>query len=194
MNYTNTAQSGNSYTHMWDVASTRQFDGGFLFDKTTVPTGTEKLPKGALLKVDLTERKATLIKTVVLHEALAADATVVKIKKGSLLIATDVIGNGAKAVTVGTITTSEADYDSFAITANALTTAAEGAVLQTYDAAGSSGKSAVNPDGLNYAEVAIDAQPTCTVIFEAKGIVTASLPQSLTTAIKTALKFCQFLG
>lgn len=194
MDYTNTAQSGNSYTHMWDVSTVRVFDGGFLFDKTTVPTGTEKLPRGSFLKVDQIERKATLIKTAVLQAELTALDTTVKVEKGALLVATDVIGNGVKAVVVGTIDTSNADYDSFTIVANALGTGAAGAVLQTYDAAGSSGKSAVNPDGLNFADVTIDAQPTCSVIFEVKGIVTDKLPQTSTSAIKTALKFCQFLS
>lgn len=194
MKYSETAQSGNSYTHQWDVETARVFDGGFLLDKTNLPTGTEKLPRGAYLKIDQTERKATLIKTVVLYEALTDSATAVKVKKGAMLVATDVIGNGVKAVTVGTIDTSNAYYDSFAITANALGTAAEGAVLQTYDSAGSSGKYAVNPDGLNYAEVVVDDQPAVSVIYEVHGIVTGALPQGTTAAIKSALKFCQFLS
>lgn len=193
MDYTNTAQSGNSYTHQWDVATVRVFDGGFLFDKTTVPTGTEKLPRGSFLKVDQTERKATMIKTATLQAALLIGDEVVKVKKGSLLIATDVLGSGAKAVVTGTIDTSNADYDSFAITAGALGALAIGTVLQTYDAAGSSGKSPVNPDGLNYADVAIDSQPTCSVIYKVDGIVPSRLPNAPTDAIKTALKFCQFL-
>ena len=193
MDYKNTAQSGNSYTHQWDVASVRVFDGGFLFDKTTVPTGTEKLPRGSFLKVDQDERKATMIKTATLQAALLIGDEVAKVKKGSLLLATDILGAGSKAVVVGTIDTSNADYDSFAITAGALGALAIGTVLQTYDSAGSSGKVAINPDGLNFADVAIDTQPTCSVIFEVKGVVSSKLPNSPTDAIKTALKFCQFL-
>lgn len=193
MDYKETAQSGNSYIHMWDVASTKEFDGGFLFDKTTVPSGTEKLPRGAFLKVDQVERKATLVKTAVLYEALTSVATTVKVKKGALLLATDILGAGTKSVVVGSINTSNADYDSFVIVANALGTLALGDVLQTYDAAGSD-KKAVNPDGLNYAEVVIDAQPSCTVIFGALGIVTEMLPQGATAVIKSSLKFCQFLS
>lgn len=193
MDYKETVQSGNSYTHQWDVATARVFDGGFLFDKATVPDGTEKLPRGVFLKVDQTERKASLIKTAELHEAIDDQATTVKVKKGALLVATDVLGTGEKAVTVGTIDTSNEDYDSFTIGANALGALDAGAVLQTYDAAGASGKSAVNPDGLNYREVELDAQPSCSVIYAVDGIVTSRLPQVATSAIKTALKFCQFL-
>jgi hypothetical protein len=194
MDYTNTAQTGNSYNHMWDVATTREFEGGFLFDKTTVPVGTLTLPKGALLKVDQVERKATLIKAPVLQAALTALATEVRILKGSHLLATDVIGTAAQAVTVGVIDTSDADYDSFAISADDLGALAVGAILQTYDSAGAAGKVAINPDGLNYADVELDAQPTCTVIYEAKGVQTARLPQGVTAAIKAALKFIQFIG
>jgi len=194
MDYTNTAQTGSSYTHMWDVDTTREFEGGFLFDKATVPVGTLKLAKGMLLKVDHVERKATLLKTAVLQAQLTALAAEVRILKGSLLLATDVIGTAAIGITVGAIDTSNAGYDSFAITANDLGALAVGAILQTYDSAGANGKVAINPDGLNYADITLDAQPSCTVIYEAKGVQTAKLPQGVTAAIKAALKFIQFIG
>lgn len=194
MDYTVTPQSGNDYSHMWDVASARVFDGGFLFDKTTVPTGTEKLPRGAFLKVDQTERKATMIKTAELYEEITDQSTTVKVKKGALLVATDILGIGGASVLIGTVDTSNADYDSFDIVANSLGALAAGAILQTYDEAGAANKNAVNPDGLNYREVTLDAQPSCSVIFGVDGIVSSRLPQKVTDAIKTALKFCQFLS
>ena len=194
MHITNTAQSGKSYIHMWDVDTTREFEGGFLFDKTSVPTGTLTVPKGSFLKVDQTERTAKLIKTVALHKALLTSDTEVQLEKGSLLLATDVIGTGAIGITVGAIDTSDADYDAITITANALGALAIGALLQTYDSAGATGKVPVNPDGLTYTEIELDAQPSCSVIYEAKGIQSANLPQKVTDAIKTALKFCQFIG
>ncbi len=132
-----TEQSGNSYTHMWDVATMKQFDGGFLLDKTCLPTGTEKLPKGALLKADFTTRKAVMVKTATLQANLAADGTTVKILKGHNLLKTDIIGINGNSVLVGTITTSNANYDSFTIDAGALGGAlAKGAVLQQYTEAG----------------------------------------------------------
>jgi len=194
MDYTNTAQAGNSYTHLWDVETTREFEGGFLFDLATVPAGTLTLPKGALLQVDHTERKATLIKTAVLQLALTAIATEVRLVKGHNLLATDIIGIGAIGITVGTIVTTNADYDSITIVANSLGVLAVGSILQTMDAVGATGRTPVNPDGLNYAEVTLDAQPSCSVIYEAKGVQTAALPQGITAAIKTALKFMQFIG
>lgn len=193
MHYTETAASGNSYTHMWDVASVKAFDGGFALDKSTLPAGTEKLPKGAFLKVDHTERTAKVIKTAVLHEAITDQSTTVKVKKGAMLVATDVLGTAAKAVTVGTINTSNADYDSFAIVANSLGALAIGAVLQTYDSAGASGKVAVNPDGLAICDVTLDTYPSCSVIFRADGVVKSALPQTVSTAIAAALSNIQFL-
>lgn len=193
MHYSETAASGKSYTHMWDVASLKAFDGGFAIDKTTLPAGTEKLPKGAFLKADHTERTAKVIKTAVIQTAVLTTDTVVKVKKGAMLVATDVLGTGAKAVTVGTIDTSNADYDSFAITANALGALSVNDVLQTYDSAGSSGKTAVNPDGLNHVDVAIDTFPSCSIVFRADGVVKSALPQAVTTAIATALTNVQFL-
>ncbi len=131
-----TPQSGNSYTHMWDVSTMKQFDGGFLFDKTCVPTGTMKVPKGALLKANFGTRKAVLVKTVTLHASLATNGTTVKIKKGHNLIATDIVGVNGNSVLVGTIT-SNTDYDSFTIVAGALGgSLPKDTVLQQYTAVG----------------------------------------------------------
>ena len=132
-----TEQSGNSYSHMWDVATMKQFDGGFLLNKACLPTGTEKLPKGALLKANFTTRIAVMVKTAVLQANLAADGTTVKILKGHNLLATDIIGINGNSVLVGTITTSNAKYDSFVILAGALGGAlTAGDILQQYTAAG----------------------------------------------------------
>lgn len=193
MKYNVTPQSGNSYTHQWDVASVKVFDGGFLLDKSNLPAGLEVLPRGSYLKIDFAERKAKLIKTVILHKGLTDTATTVEIKKGSNLVATDIIGNGAKAVVVGNIDTSSPDFDSFTIAANALGTADINTSLQTYDSAGASGKKAINPDGLNYADVVIDDEPAVSVIYQAHGIMTEALPQGTTKSIVDSLKFCQFL-
>lgn len=194
MDYKITPQSGNSYSHMWDVASTKTFDGGFLLDKTNLPAGLEKLPKGAFLKGDLDERKAVLVKTAVLAEAITAESTSVKVKKGSFLKEGDILGAGTKSVAVGAVDASNAAYDSFDITANALGALAKDAVLQSYDAAGAS-KNVVLPNGLNPSDdVKIDKEPSVSIMFRADGIVNSRLPQAVTPAIEQALKHCQFLG
>ncbi len=139
MNYSVTDQSGNSYTHMWDVASAKTFDGGFRLSTTKLPDALKTLPRGTFLKVDHAERTATVVKTAVLHEAITAESTSAKIKKGALLVATDVLGIGTKAVVVGAIDTSNAAYDSFTINAGSLGALAKDSVLQTYDKASAGG-------------------------------------------------------
>jgi len=139
MNYSVTDQSGNSYTHMWDVASAKTFDGGFRLSTTELPDALKTLPRGTFLKVDHAERTATVVKTAVLHEAITAESTAVKIKKGALLVATDVLGIGTKAVVVGAIDTSNAAYDSFTIDAGSLGALAKDSVLQTYGKASAGG-------------------------------------------------------
>jgi len=115
------------------------------------------------------------------------------VEKGALLKEGDILGAGAKSAAIGAVDTSNADYDSFVITANAFGALAAGAVLQSYDAAGSN-KNAINPDGLNpVEEVKIDREPSVSIMFRADGIVTSRLPQGVTDAIKSALKYCQFL-
>lgn len=193
MDYKITPQSGNSYSHVWDVSSMKTFDGGFLLDKTNLPEGLEKLPKGVFLKGDFTERTAKVVKTAVLTEAITTESTAVKVKKGALLKEDDILGAGTKSAAIGAVDTSNADYDSISITANAFGALAAGSVLQSYDAAGSN-KNAVNPDGLNpVEEVRVDREPSVSIMFRADGIVTSRLPQGVTDAIKAALKYCQFL-
>lgn len=191
MDYKITPQSGNSYSHMWDVASTKTFDGGFLLDKSNLPAGLEKLPKGVFLKGDLNERIAKVVKTAVLQADVTG--TSVRVKKGSLLKSGDVVGIGDKAVAVGAINTSNAEYDSFTITADALGAAKAGDMLISFDGTGEGAKPLL-PNGLNPSDdVKIDAQPSVSIMYAADGIVKSRLPQAVTPEIESALKFCQFL-
>lgn len=192
MEFKQSPQSGNSYSHMWDVASMKTYDGGFLLEKATVPDGLEYLPKGAFLACDLVERKAKFVKTAVVHENVTAESTTVKIKKGHFLKSTDIIGTGTKSVAVGTIDTSNSDYDSFTIVANALGAVISGAVLQSYKEAGSS-KEKLLPNAINPFDVQIDSQPTVSGMFRADGIVKSRLPQKVAADFETALPHCQFL-
>ena len=63
MDYKETPQSGKSYIHMWDVASTEEFNGGFAIEKSNLPATQEKVLKGTFLKVDFNERIARVVKT-----------------------------------------------------------------------------------------------------------------------------------
>lgn len=192
MDYKETPQSGKSYIHMWDVASTEEFNGGFAIEKSNLPATQEKVLKGTFLKVDFNERIARVVKTAQLTEAITAETTSVKVKKGAMLINGDILGSGTKSVSVANLDTTNPDYDTFTITAGALGTVSAGSVLQEYAEAGSS-KPVVNPDGMAYTDSKIDALPSCTVIFKAYDIQPLALPQPLTSAIVTALNKCQFI-
>lgn len=189
MHYKETAQAGNSYLHMWDVASEKAFDGGFLLTTTSFPAGTEIVPKGTLLRGDLVNRTAVPVKTVVVAAALTAAGTELKIEKGHNLVATDKIGTATASVTVGTIDTSDEDFDVITIVADALGALSEGDILQSHDANG-----VIVPNGLNHRDVEIDDETLCSIVFRADGIVSSRLPQPVSTAIETALKDCQFLN
>ena len=190
MDYKITPQQGNSYTHLWDVASTKTFDGGFLLDKSNLPDGLEVLPKGVFMIGNLESRIAKVVKTAKVAEALTSADEVVKVNKGALLKAGDILGIGDKSVAISAVDTSNADYDSFTIEADALGELAKGIVLQAYDADGS----AIAPNGLNFLEgVKIDREPAVSIMFRADGIVTSRLPQAVTPAIVMALNHCQFL-
>jgi len=188
MEFKEAPQKGNSYTHIWDVSTVQVYDGGFLLDKSNLPDDLKVLPKATFLKVDLEERKATAVKTVSLFEAITAASTEVKVKKNRLLKNGDVIGVGTKSVTIGDIDKSNADYDSFDITANSLGALAADSILQSFV----SGKPA-NPDGFNYTDVQIDAEPSVTVVYGVHGVVSERLPFPVTNEIISSLKFCQIL-
>lgn len=192
MDYKETPQSGNSYTHQWDIASEEKYDGGFRLVKTNLPTDLEKLPRGTFVKLDLTERKATVVKTAKIAEAVTALTTTVKVEKGSLLVVGDIVGIGTTSVEIEDFDTSNEDYDSFTITAEALGTIALGGKLQEYAEAGDN-KAVVNPDGFTPAEVVIDREPSCSAIFKAYGIVASQMPYPVTDAIISALGKCQFV-
>ncbi|MFS0489895.1 hypothetical protein [Leadbetterella byssophila] len=192
MEFKQSPQSGNSYSHMWDVASMKTYDGGFLLDKATVPADLEYLPKGAFLACNLTDRKAKFVKTAVVHENVTAESTTLKIKKGHFLKSTDVIGTGTKSVAVGTIDTSDSDYDSITIVANSLGALTAGAILQSYKEAGSN-KEKLLPNAINPFDVKIDSEPTVSGMFRADGIVKSRLPQKVAADFESALPHCQFL-
>lgn len=188
MNLDVTAASGESYTHLWDIATQKVYDGGFKLDTASLPTAAEKVYRGTVVSCNLTTRVATVVKTATLYEKVDAEDEIVKITKDHNLIATDVIGIGGTTVTVGTITTSNADYDSFVISAAALGALAVSTVL-------SEDITAKIPSGLLVNDVDVtEDEPTCSVAFALDGVIVSELPSGLTTDIKAAMPFIQFLN
>lgn len=188
MNLDVTAASGEGYTHLWDISTQKVYDGGFKLDTASLPTAAEKVYRGTVVSCNLTTRVATVVKTAIIQTAVGSGDTVVKITKDHNLIATDVIGIGGTTVTVGTITTSNAAYDSFVITANQLGEITKDSVL-------SESIVAKIPSGLLINDVDVtEDEPSCSAAFALDGVIVSELPQGLTTEIKAAMPFIQFLN
>lgn len=185
MFYNVTNQSGNSYTHLWDIETAKQLDGGFLI--TNAPAGLDIIPRGTLVAVDQVERTAKVVRTAKVATAVTSSATSVKVSKGHNLAKGDVIGINGKSVTLGAITVGT-DYDSFTITAGALGELAIGDVLMSYD-----GTTACAVDGILTADAVVDANPTASVTFAAVGIKSAALPYPVGKEAKAQLPLCHFI-
>ena len=179
---------GNSYTHLWDVSTERVYDGGFSLDKTNLPTEMKELPRGTILCVDLKERIARVIKTVELVETLTAESTKVKIRKGSLVKAGDILGVGGKSITVGVLDTSDAKFDSFEIEANALGTAKINTVLASYEEG-----NPIKAAGFNSRDVKLLGEDSVSVVYAVDKVESSRLPFPITESIIADLKQCLIL-
>lgn len=188
MYYKRKEARGNSYTHLWDVSTERVYDGGFGLDKSNLPIDLKELPRGAILSVDLKERTARVIKTVELAEALTAESTKVKISKGSLVKAGDILGVGDKSITVGVLDTSDVGFDSFEIEANALGTAEINTVLSSYK----EGKP-IKAAGFNSRDVKLLGEDSVSVVYAVDKVESSRLPFTITESIIADLKQCLIL-
>lgn len=158
----------------WDEKSCIRRIGGYDVDKSNLPAGMKWLPKGAVLELT-SAGKAKMVKSAVVYEAAAKDATSVKVQKGHALIVGDVLAGKA----ISDIDTSNASFDT-------LTIAALGAAVKVGDVIVSTGTSSVIL-GLNYATVALDDMPSCTPTLQAYEIEEDTLPYPINASIKEAL-------
>lgn len=180
--------SGNSYTHLWDISTVRVYDGGFGLDKSNLPTDLKELPRGAILSVDLEERTARVIKTAELAEALTAETTEAKIRKGSLVVVGDILGLGDKSVVVAALDTSDPSFDSFEIEANALGVAPIGAALASFK----DGRP-VKAAGFNSRDVKLLGEDSVSVVYAVDKVESSRLPYPVTESIIADLKQCLIL-
>mgnify|MGYP006988897862 FL=1 len=160
----------------WDVKSCVRCIAGLNFDKTCLPDGVEFLPKGVVLAKKLTSTgyKAVLVKTAVVHENAAKDATTLKIKKGHAYL----VGEKIAGSTISAIDTSNTDYD--ALTVGALAKAVTANTVVNDD-------NVDNIVGLNYARTKMDAYPTVTYTIQAYEIEESTLPFPINDTIKEKL-------
>lgn len=95
----------------------RPKDGGWDLDRTGLAEGL-MIPPFAPLYCDKVEHKAYLVKNVRVVEEAAAEATSVKIAKGSAVDGSIYLTDGTNVVTVSAIDkTSSEDYDTLTVTA-----------------------------------------------------------------------------
>lgn len=163
---------------LWREDTCDWFTGGFELDKTNLPATLTDLPKGTVLSIDFANRKAKVVKTARVTKAVLATDTEVQIAKGHILVATDVIGINSNTVTVGTINTSNANYDVITITANALGAVSLGAILES-----ASGENI----GLNYAPKPLKGTVSVSATLQAYEIQGANLPYPVSSSLKTKM-------
>lgn len=163
---------------LWREDTCEWFTGGFNLDKTNLPSGLDALPKGAILSLDFANRAAVAVKTASVTKAVLSTDTEVQIAKGHILVATDVIGINGNTVTVGTINTSNADYDVITITANALGAVSLGAILES-----NSGENI----GLNYAPKPLKGTVSVSATLQAYEVQGANLPYPVSSSLKTKM-------
>ena len=118
-----------------DVQTLHHKRGAYKLDTTGLTIGS-KLPRFTPVAVNLATRVAKVVKNVKVLEDVAADATSVKIAKGSLAYVGMHLGTGTKGATVSAIDTSNASYDILTISAAFTVKVNAGTVLFEATAAG----------------------------------------------------------
>lgn len=105
-----------------NVASIYRLAGGFNLDDDTLVAGTT-LPPLAPLAVNFATRKAKAVKSVKVYESALANATAIKVVKGSLAYKDMYLGNGTVSAQVTAIDATNALYDTLTVTLGAAVTA-----------------------------------------------------------------------
>ncbi len=160
----------------WDSESCVRCIAGLDFDKTCLPDGMKRVPKGAVLAKKLTSSgyKAVIVKTAVAQANAAASATSLKVLKGHLLK----VGDKIAGSTISAIDTSNEDYDT--LTVGALAAKVDKDTVANDD-------NVDNILGLNYATTKMDSYPSVTYTIQAYEIEEAPLPYPINAAIKEKL-------
>ncbi len=174
---------------LWNEESIYRMVGGFKLDTANLPSTLTILPKGCLLNINFTTRVAKIVKTAKVYETSAADATAYKVYKNHILKADDVITKveSAKAYTVQSIDTSNADYDVVAVN-NTLGELVENDVL--FEAAAETADSSAQKaqaNFINYHDVKIEGTPSVNALGRAYEIKEAKLPYPVHALNKTSL-------
>jgi hypothetical protein len=166
-----------------NVASIYRLAGGFNLEDAALVAGTS-LPPLAPLAVNFATRKAVAVKSVVVQANAAANATAIRIKKGSLAYKDMFIGNGTVSKQVTAIDKTNAAYDVLTVTLTAAVTAGD-SLFETANGTATTPKNTANL--LNYAAVKVETGESVTAIGQVFEIVEANLSLPLAAADKVNL-------
>ena len=155
---------------LYNVKSGYRLAGGFNIEDSDIDDG-QYIPVLAPLAVDFKTRTAKVSKSVKAVEAI--NATTLKVQKGSFAKENMHLGNGTKGATISAIDTTNANYDTLALSAT-IDGVKAGDVL--FEAKTANGKEVKNPANfLNYARVKKEAGATVTALGQAYEIQTNKL-------------------
>jgi len=175
---------GPDRAEMWNQKTVLVHTGGFNLSVNDFPSGIGYAKKGLPLSVDFNTRNAKPVKTAKVTAVVADDAVAIPVEKGHIFKVGDFIGNAAAASAITAIT-SGSTTDTITIGTTLGEELAEGDVLTGATEAGAAKLLVANK--LNYADVRLEGQPSCTAIYAADEVRESKLPYPLTDAIKTSL-------
>ena len=116
----------------YDVSSGRRRRGPFVLDVSTLGLPINSyVPSFTPICADLVKHTAQIVVNAKVVEAATADATSIKIAKGSYVVSGAILGNGSAGATVSAINKTNADYDVLTLAAAFGATLAVGDVLFT---------------------------------------------------------------
>lgn len=142
-----------------------RYSGGFNLDISNL-AGVAAIPPLTPVVLDFVTRKAVAVINVEVVEGIAAAATSLKIKKGSIVVNGIHLGNGSNGGTVTAIDKSNADYDVVTLAEGSTLAASKGAVL--FEATAVGGKNAkATATALNYDWTKVEEGATITAIGQA---------------------------
>lgn len=154
--------------------------GGYMLDRTNLPSSLKWLPKGATLKLSVDGKgKAIVVKTAKVAEKAEKQATTLKIASGSLFK----VGDKIAGATISAITSADG-VDTLTVSALA-NEAAEGAVVSDFD------KTKDIILGLSYDTLDLrdpESEIPCTPTLQVMEVEEDSLPYPINDEIKEGIR------
>lgn len=154
--------------------------GGYMLDRTNLPSSLKWLPKGATLKLSVDGKgKAIVVKTAKVAEKAEKQATTLKIAGGSLFK----VGDKIAGATISAITSADG-VDTLTVSALA-NEAAEGAVVSDFD------KTKDIILGLSYDTLDLrdpESEIPCTPTLQVMEVEEDSLPYPINDEIKEGIR------